>query len=493
MTITGQRRFFLRSLVLLILALAWFAPTLVGQTLAAAPTVQWSRPSRVPGYLNKTFPPILVTDRDNTVHAFLSQSVGTEVGITYRRWQPLEGWSKPVDVILSPRAGQAMIQGALLDSKGMMHVIFFGGNDQGGDLYYSSAAAVDAGNAHAWSPPRLIARAAIFSPATALTGDDHGNLYALFSGSDSGNGLYMVRSTDAGKTWSSPLAVSLTGDPDTYPGALGLYLDSSAHLHVAWAVWRPPFGGEVLYYARLNTISQEWSIPVVLSRPIAGGSPDYPVLISYHDKLLLIYQENWTVGSMMKLMRLSSDDGSNWGDAVPAFPPLVGGNGPAVLFVDSNDVLHAILANRITDDSHGMWHSVWEGDRWSEAQSIITGAKSAMFDPTIPQATILQGNLILATWENEGGLNGIWYSYAQLDAPGLTIEPLPTPMPSPNPSPTPTALLPAAPAIPTAVSLPPVTTKSQPASQSSPMLPLLVATIPVLGLIALVALFRGRS
>jgi hypothetical protein len=489
-------RKFLFSVVLFVVLLVALAGNSVW---AAAPNITWSAARQIPGYPSKTDPPYLVADRNRTVHAFHVQTVNDRPAIVYSTWTVARGWTLPVDVLLQPRPANALyLRGAFLDAKGTMHVIFVSGDPTfGGDVYYSRAAAIDADRTTAWSAPRVVGEKANLI-AAALTGDDSGNLFIFYSGTAAGNGMYETYSRDGGDTWSDPTPVFLTNDDITYPGEISLLM-GTGELHIAWTVWRPPYGGEQLYYARLDTVQNRMSTPVLLSRPSTGNLslPGAPTMVIYNDTLLLVYQEitDLAGGSMVKLMRQSTDHGKSWTKPVWAFPPLVGGNGAATLLIDSNNELYAVLANRAGDCCHGMWSSLWQNDHWSEPQAIIEpGPKTPLFDPQIPQAVISQGNVILATWINEERYNGVWYSYAKLDAPEQPVIPLPTPVSSPQPTPsTPTST-------PMPVLTEPSPTRSPAANIStdapvvtepSPSISILIGVLPVLVLIVLIGLWRA--
>jgi len=493
---------FSKSLCLIGFGIILFLALTGTNVWAAAPNLKWSPAKQIPGYPSQTEPPYLVADRNKTVHAFHVQPVNDQSAIVYSTWTLARGWTMPVDILLPPPSVNAfLLKGAFLDAKGTLHVIFLAGDATfGGDVYYSRASAVDAGHTSAWSPPRLVAEKSNMI-AAALTGDDNGNLFIFYSGTKAGNGLYEVYSRNGGDTWSDSLPVFLTNDRITYPGDITLLMDKGG-LHLAWTVWRPPYGGEQLYYARLDTERNRITTPILLSRPSTGQLylPNAPTMIVYNDTLFLIYSEvtDLASGSMAKVMRQSTDLGKTWTKPVWAFPPLIGGNGAAPLLVDSNNGLHAILANRAGDCCHGMWYSAWEGERWSEPQAIINpGPKTPLFDPQIPQAVISQGNVILATWINEEKYNGVWYSYAKLDIPELPATPLPTPLVTPSPS------LPSVPPAPTntpisTVQSPPRspvtnnTTETPTLVELSPNLSILIGAVPVLALIVLISLWQGR-
>ena len=106
----------------------------------------WSLPQRIPGYTIDVdnLPPDLIADRNNTVHSFASEWIedgGRQLVIVYSSWTLDGGWTKPVDIIISP-VKEARILGVALDDFGMFHLIFFGGEEPSGDLYYTQAPAL---------------------------------------------------------------------------------------------------------------------------------------------------------------------------------------------------------------------------------------------------------------------------------------------------------------------------------------------------------------
>lgn len=410
------------------LAIVLFLASAKNVALVSAQYAGWSVPERVPGLSNFLESPYMFADSNGNVHAFNSQYVDGKVSIVYSKWDYEHGWTLPVDILL-PARGEAQIKGALLDKRGIAHLVYAVGDQYGGEVLYTNAPIQEAGRASAWSTPSIIGKDANMF-ATAIAGDDDGNLYVFYGGTLEGNGLYEVHSQDYGQTWSEPETVFLTNGDDLVTGSVGLLMDDNNELHIAWSNWNPPIGAQDLYYSRLDIKTDQRTEPVRLS----GGGADTPTMIKYKDTLYLIYATGGIAnGTAGKAMRQSSDGGRNWTNPVWAFPPAVGGNGPAALVIDSQNRLHALLANRTGDCCHGVWYSTWEGNQWSKIQAIIKGPKTPEFDPYSPHAVISQGNVILVTWWNESHNNGIWYSFAKLNAPELPLVPLPTPVATSTP------------------------------------------------------------
>ena len=129
----------------------------------------------------------------------------TSQAVIFSQWRSDTGWTKPIDIILSPFKEQARVMGAFLDAEGVIHLIFFGGDDGAADIYYTSAHALRAGEARAWHKPMIVGPKAITPNVASIASDGKGTFVVVYSGNlDAGNGLYSVISSDNGETWSTP-------------------------------------------------------------------------------------------------------------------------------------------------------------------------------------------------------------------------------------------------------------------------------------------------
>jgi hypothetical protein len=103
-------------------------------------------------------------------------------------------------------------------------------------------------------------------------------------------------------------------------------------------------------------------------------------------------------------------------------------NGSLSLVIDGNNDLHLFFGQRISGnpDIHGLWHSMLVNNRWTEPDALIKGPRivdkegPTGFDPYDARAVVSQGNVLLVTWRTDPGDikdNGVWYSYATINAP----------------------------------------------------------------------------
>lgn len=427
----GYNRTFIAVVLLFLLILADGVTT----HNVGAQGSSWSTPQVMPGFDLDSWPPILIADQYGTVHAFTYQWVGDEsldrfMAIVYNQWTLARGWTNPIDIILSP-SKEARLTDVYLDNEGTFHLVFWGGDGTSADIYYSRADAWNAGEVQSWSPPVLVAENAGDPEGAVLAEDDLGNLLIVYHGKIYGNGVYVVKSEDRGVTWSRPVQIFQAKPTAPYIYNLKVIRSETGWLHAVWNTYSISGQGRGIYHARSKD-GLDWSDSLPLAEAQEGLGTQTPTIIEYKASLFVIYNMPPKIS-----MRRSMDDGLTWSDLVMLFPRHVGVNGSLSAVIDSADTLHLFFGQRISGspDIHGMWHSTWVNNRWIEPESVIkapqvrdpVGDKS--FDPFEASAAVSQGNVILATWRTDPGLNGngVWYSYKILDIPESSVHPPATP------------------------------------------------------------------
>jgi hypothetical protein len=132
-------------------------------------------------------------------------------------------------------------------------------------------------------------------------------------------------------------------------------------------------------------------------------------------------------------MRISYDDGRTWTNPVEPFHPSRGEYGAAEFAIDSEDILHVIFGDRARGRT--LWHGVWQNGLWAEPEPIVPPIESQIYQegpenffPQRPHAALVNGNVLLVTWQTDRGHvhNGTWYSSTTLSAPELPVIPLPS-------------------------------------------------------------------
>jgi hypothetical protein len=382
----------------------------------------WTVPQNIPGYDKSAWPPILVADQNRQVHAFSSQWIndgtGTEYSsIVYNRWTFKDGWTQPIDILLSP-SGEARLTDAYLDRNGTVHIIFWAGDNTAANLYHSQSDLSVVGQIQSWSTPVQVAEDVGDPPSADLVENNTGDLLLVYHGQIFGGGVYIIKSQDNGGTWSRPNPIFLTNSEAPLAWNIQTTRGSSDWLHIIWNVLNESGQGRGIYYARTQN-GDEWSAPVLLDYAQEGYGTQTPAIVEYNNMLLAFFSGIY--------MRSSLDNGETWGDSGRIFFRHVGVNGSLAPVIDGNGALHLFFGQRITGnpDIHGMWHSTFENGRWTEPDAVVKGPQVVdregdnSFDPYEARAVVSQGNVLLVAWRMDPGLrgNGIWYSYKTLDIP----------------------------------------------------------------------------
>jgi hypothetical protein len=185
---------------------------------------------------------------------------------------------------------------------------------------------------------------------------------------------------------------------------------------------------EETWYARLTPDLSTWEFLQRLSQKDDeqefNGEPN---IVLAEEEVIVVYHDDFPP---TRFMRRSTDGGETWSDPARPFPHT-GGYGPVSLVKDSLGNVHILLGNRLQNpEIHGMWYSRLVGNAWRPLDPIISGPETDGFDPSWPEAVVVQGNILLAVWSNDVGLeyrSAPWYSYAFLDAPELPVELFPSP------------------------------------------------------------------
>jgi hypothetical protein len=486
--------YFQNFLLILSLAFSLFA----WPNTASAQASNWEVPQWIPGLVD-TSPsqvPVFLADKSGNLHVFHSQWVNGVFTVVYSQWIVGVGWTKPVDILIPP-VEQARLKGAVLDSNDEVHLIFWDGNEFFANIYYTHASLSAISKSSAWSAPVVIGPAAIVPEYAAIVTDGKGSFAVVYSGDRSGHGLYSVFSSDNGETWSTTDAFFRTFNNTLFPASLQLYLSSDAMVHAVWSVNDTLGLGRAVYYAAANLYEPVWSVPYLLAEDIDYEAAT-PSIIQYNDELFVIYHNEFPT---TRWMRRSSDQGKTWSTPTRLFDHI-GSNGAAALVIDSSNTMHMFFGNRVGDPPiHGMWHSIWLGQQWSEPEAIVSGPQILVgengeegFDPSAAQALVIRGNFMYVAWRHDpmAGPLHIWYSYMTLDAPQTPLEVIPTN--SAEPVSTQAALT-------TSTQTPVQVIETQPsgpdseelASESNPLSNIFLGVIPVLFVIAVVFYVRRRK
>jgi hypothetical protein len=379
----------------------------------------WEVPERIPGMVDTRLDPYFVVDSAGKLHMFNSQELNNRIVIMYSKWAVGVGWSIPVDII-SLEGLQQRIGGAFVDDKGMINIVFWGGDGLHADIYHSTAPISECMHAVSWSKPVLIGPNAIAPTTVNVVTNESGYIVVVYSGDGQGYGLYNVKSYDYGLTWTSTEQIYLTGSNLLWPSALQMEITEDEVIHAVWALGDTTGNSRRIFHTSLPSMIEEWREPKVLAEAI-DYEADTPNIIDYNGRLVVVYHNDLPT---TRFSIYSDDNGESWSSPV-RISSLIGSNGPAAFVVDGNNTLHLFFGNRTEDNSkHGVWHSTWLGERWSIPKAVIAGPQIFVgpngeegFDPDSVQAMVCQGNVLFLAWRHDpsAGPIHLWYTYQLLD------------------------------------------------------------------------------
>ena len=394
----------------------------------------WSQEQKIPEYrITTEEPPHLIADRNRTVHAFNSQPLvlndpASPLAIFYRQWTVENGWTFPNDILFDPLGGSLQVLGTGYDQSGRVHLVF----QKNGDIYYAQNYLENANNATTWLSPLYIAgnsepyRSGVENIAAIEMDADGNEVVVIFSGQQSGPGLYFTRSSDGGNSWTEPYPIYLTGDDTVIVTDPKLYFGESGVFHAVWSTFLEDGSGGPGYYANFKPTLNAWSEPVELDVPGIRT----PSVVEMNNTVIVSYYHNNVNGNWW---RMSNDSGATWSLPEQISSRHVGTNGGVSFAVDGSNILHAFFGGRIDENNHGMWHVTFSGVTWINLEPVVRGpqirerAGGQGFDPRSARAIIVNGNVALITWGTDGiaGTNGAWYSFKRLDAqelPSIMLE-----------------------------------------------------------------------
>jgi len=429
----------------------------------------------------------LVATGDALVHAFFSQR--QDSSIYYTRWDGV-AWSRIAPVLKLPD-GQA---GWPAIAAGPRNELYLVARSISGSLYGSRANSHDAVMESAWSTPTLIpiAQEGRASPANVVW-DAAGTLHLAYSVPvNEERGVYLIQSSDQGKTWSDPLQVfDGAAEGFDFVGTPELIASADGSMHILWKRQSVNADGVSLplslHYVRTEGASPTVSEATPISDVPAGWRE---IVVDGKGNLHGLWQSQDMLATLWD--RVSSDGGQTW----QAAQRLPSEEGAAAVTVDQAGQVH-LLGLGLGSLSH--W--LWDGIRWqAEASQRWSLAEQPTKPPSLLTAAVNTNRNLVAVWalateEGEEDATTLLYSTRLLDlAPQQTVvQVTATQAPSlPTPTPTTLALEPSATPAPTVErQLTPMPRPTEANSASIPLaqyamfvLPVALLTLVVLGIVA---------
>jgi hypothetical protein len=414
----------------------------------------------------------LVGDQQGQMYALWSQTVlATQpfISLYIAIWDG-QSWSPATRVLDTPLglnvdaratafASQAVQPSLALDGANRLHAVWASG--PAGLIYYSRATARNAIASQEWTQPVALPMPTRIGSAPYIVIDARSNtlivVYAVPYNEQ--RGLYTVRSSDGGATWSAPVMIVDAAQAGWFsvdkPRAA---LDAANNtLHVTWVRVDGPSGNaaQAIYYARSNNEGQAWTAPVKVAEGrvdwsrISTGSANQ-VFMAWH-----VARSGAEVNAEAPFevwSSVSPDGGQRWSD-----PARVAGleqvSGPADIEADQDGVIYYAGIGRSATGESSLVYARQAGqtqndrDAYSLGQPARVGAVAAL--------TLLPGQrqvgVLARSWVAQRDGTGVFGLLAALRTvsatisiaplptftplPAVTVEPTLTPSPTGTPKP----------------------------------------------------------
>ncbi len=459
----------MKKRLLLLLSVLLLPGVLSGFRMAAA-EYPWSNPFRLSNPEYKASEASLVADPFGYAHVFWAEELpNLQNVVQYARFDG-QTWSFPIDIYLGNTNTPIKSISSAVDSNGILHVAWTEGLFRK-FISYSRATDLNALSSQKWLPPINIR---IPAETVRLQVDAQGTLHILFTRiDDEGRGVYYIRSQDEGKTWSTPLWLDPDLPPQLVPGFLNFALDQNGGLHAVWAYQDlETSGGDWVRYARSLDGGDTWEPPVTIARNSPGDAPlngfARPVMAISGQTVHIV----WAGGDLLyRNHRYSTDRGTTWSEPTRILGSLNGQAGDGMA-VDGAGRVHYFSQIRFPK---GIYHTIWDGDRWTPP-ALIYLIQASSTDPPIEGQVeahstfpvVRAGNQLILTFTDPppDEKRGLYVMTRTLtDIPPQTAQPTPTVAPTATPQPTPT--IPATPTATPTIPSPAPIEKSVPVSDTA--------------------------
>ena len=322
--------------------------------------------------------PLIIADPVKGMHVFWSQtdstvSISGETGnnlittIYYAFWDG-EHWLVP-GTALATSAGKAIRPAVTLDPGGRLMVVW--NTNQTGEINFSWASASRALSSSEWATPLLLPLPHPLVSSPDILADAAGIVYVAYAVPlNEGRGIYIISSTDLGKTWSAPVMV--------FDGAAAgwemidqphLAVTGDGRLHLLWTKLTVPAGNGVLglYYASSEDGGKIWSeAKEVVDKPVTWDE----IVASGESTLHRFWQEG-SSGSMMIWQDQSLDGGSTW-EKPEIVSSFLGTTGLSSIAVDASGQLHLLQMVEKGQEEFTLQHSIWNGANWTTFENAGT-------------------------------------------------------------------------------------------------------------------------
>lgn len=401
---TGRLRLFPSLLAGLLLA-ALLLP--LGLSPAAAQVIDesWNLPVNLSNS-GATSAPMLVVDSAGRFHAFWMDEVA---GWAYSSGDGLQ-WSQPDEVSLP--SDTDLPSALVADNDGNLLIFWL---DDDINLYWSRAAAGEAGGGLSWSGPQMIAREVV---AIDVSTDSAGNIHLAYvqSADEEGApaGVYYRRNEPNRSDWSTP--TMLYQSP--YLRSLS---PQEAHVQIdtaevsggqrVYVAWDNP-SRERVFVTRSLDGGETWGAPEEVDSPVDGtvaGGP-YGITVGADGlNVLLVWRTQQSGPNCIQYSQWSFDGGDTWEERQQLLENLPGCAQENQILTNGGSYIY--LLTILSDQAYML---AWDGLKWSAPQ--LQNTLTSFIDPDTfrpirmgcRQAVLLADNTLHVVGCDRGDGGDIW-------------------------------------------------------------------------------------
>jgi hypothetical protein len=368
----------------------------------------WSVPFRLSDRNNSATEATLVADEYGYVHVFWGEVLPDDRAII--KYSRFDGgvWSVPISVYIGPEDFTFDSISPFIGNDGRLYVYWTEGVLLK-NIRLSSVPVLESLSIDSWAP---VSRVQILSKDMRVVEDSLGNHHIIFNRIDpAGRGLYYIKSSDRGSTWTSPVWLDPDLPPDLTPTNLNMAVDDEDQLHIVWGYVVLDQAGPAnnwIRYGRMDTATGAWTTATIVRIDPEDTAADYkltaagPVMALSGNELVVI----WAGGFLhYRHFRHSSDGGLSWSTSVRLFGEL---NGQAFdgMAIDGSGRVHYFAQIRFPV---GIYHSIWDGSRWTTPSLVYfirygsVGGNSGNVEAHAVHPAIRAGNQIVLTFTDPPG------------------------------------------------------------------------------------------
>jgi hypothetical protein len=358
------------------------------------PPSAWTSPTVVTTTKQMLSSLTTVADDKKNVHAFwvqvpLTKTEDSETTIVYSRWNE-NGWSDPKNILSGFNASPMQLSGTV-DKQGRILLSWVEGRN--GDLFFSWTNAERAYLASEWYKPLQLPSPSQINSSPDILVDDLDRIAIVYAVPiNEGRGIYLVQSTDLGRTWSKPALIfdaAAAGWNSVDQPAISL--SSDGRLHVLFTRVRVRDADQVggLYYAQSGDGGVTWSQPEMVSENDILWSR----IVSFDQQIHRIWKER--KGNAFNTMdQVSPDGGVTWENSIGIASENASLGLPEI--AESPDGRLYLAQAGVQDKDLTLNVHEWNGSHWTaQDQQDIT------VDATNAQASIA------TSINNQGVLNAV--------------------------------------------------------------------------------------